>query len=71
MSMWIRNFRKQGVFKYMYKYVLQMAKKFNVKAVRLMVAHENTGPQTVYEKAGMIRGDFQGRFWQVKFLFSQ
>ena len=55
-----KNFRKQGVFKALYNYVLKMASEnVNVAGTRLYVDLRNTKAIDVYQKIGMNGGHYQ------------
>ncbi len=50
--------RRRGVFKKLYHYVMELAKKENVKLIRLYVEKDNVGAQNTYEKLGMVSSHY-------------
>ncbi len=54
-----KEFRKQGLYKAMYAYLLEQIKNNNdVAGIRLYVEHENKTAQKTYEKLGMHKTDY-------------
>lgn len=50
--------RRRGVFKKLYHYVMELAKKENVKLIRLYVEKDNVDAQKTYEKLGMVSSHY-------------
>jgi ribosomal protein S18 acetylase RimI-like enzyme len=47
------DFRSQGVFKFLYRHVEQLAREAGACGLRLYVERENTRAQEVYRRLGM------------------
>lgn len=60
----IPEFRKQGIFAKLYRYVQTMAMTDpRVRGVRLYVEHENHPAQKAYERVGMKNGNYKVYEW--------
>ncbi len=58
-SVYVREaYRREGVFKKLYYYTIELAKKENIKLIRLYVEKDNVGAQKTYEKLGMVSSHY-------------
>ena len=52
------EFRRRGVFRALYEHVKRMAEEDRYCGIRLYVHNENDGARQVYERLGMVSGDY-------------
>jgi len=65
-----REFRGQGVFTALYRFVEQLAQtNSGVVGLRLYVEHENARAQATYEKVGMVKTVYE--MFEVDFVLSR
>lgn len=58
-SVYVREaYRREGVFKKLYYYTIELAKKENIKLIRLYVEKDNVDAQNTYEKLGMVSSHY-------------